>query len=147
MPVTDWTTIADVNARFAELGLPEGWTSESDPELSARYFESYRSVREQIFREHLAMISEQERVLIEAGEHSAQSHERGEAARLIADELEAALGERGINFVEKVEIGAYHGDRLIFSILVNSDIDQAEAEAKLPFYFHGFETRWRQKTN
>ena len=143
---TSWLTISEVNTRFANLGLPEQWMNESNPKLRDKYFKRFSKLRSRIYKEHLATLTKLERKNIKSNNHPSLSHARGEEARLIANKLKVTLIEHGINFVLEVKIGFYHCDRIIFLILVDNSVEQIEAESKLPFYFHGFETRCRQES-
>lgn len=142
---TSWQTIAEVNTRFADLGLPEQWTGESNNKLRDKYFQRFKKLRERIFKEHLATLTKSERKEIKGGTHASLSHAQSEEARRIAEKFKIELAEFGIDFVLEVKVGFYHCDRIIFLILVDNRVKQSEAEAKLPFYFHGFETRCKHE--
>ncbi|NWK57740.1 hypothetical protein HW115_19130 [Verrucomicrobiaceae bacterium N1E253] len=142
-----WLTIAEVNARYEDIGLPDDWAVEPNLEVRDRYFQRYSEARKKIFQEHIDTLPKQEQRSIGIGEHPSQSHSRGKEARVIADELEADLIDEGIDFVKKVEVGAYHGDRIIFGYLIKSGVSLSKAETLLPFYYRGFETRCRVLSN
>ncbi len=135
-----------MNTRFANLGLPVQWTNESNQKLRDKYFKRFSKLRSRIYKEHLATLTKLERKNINNGNHPSLSHARGEEARLIANKLKEALIEHEINFVLEVKIGFHQCDRIIFLILVDNSVEQVEAESKLPFYFHGFETRCRHES-
>jgi hypothetical protein len=137
-----WLTHADVEEDFQAQKMPEGWAQEREPKKAEIYFSRYRKWREDVYRRHLATLGDAERESLELGQHASQSHSRAQEARRFADDLLNELKRRGVDAVREVMVGLYHGDRLVLSMIADEGSDAQTLPKLLPFYFHGFETRW-----
>ena len=138
-----WLTHADVEEDFQAQEMPEGWVQEREPKKAEIFFNRYRKWREDLYHRHLATLSDTERESIELGQHPSQSHGRKEEARSHADELLSELRRLGADSIKEVRIGLYHGDRLVLSVIAEDGTDEQILPKLVPYYFHGFETRWQ----
>ena len=141
----NWISHADLEAAFQALKMPEGWTNEPEPKKAEIYFSRFRQWREDVYRRHIATLSPSERESLDTGIHPSLSHSRQMEARAYADDLMADLKCRGIDFVNEVRIGLYHGDRLILTTIVDAGVDEQVVLSSLPCYYRGFEVRWHRE--
>lgn len=140
-----WITHEEVAKTLGSLNLPDGWTHESNQAKLDKYFKKYSKCRKNIYQRHLSSLTRAERKLLNKGDHPSQSPQREETAKAVAQELKTKLIHQGVTFVKDVQLGLYHGDRLILSIAITNTINDHAANAALPFYYRGFETRWRRE--
>jgi hypothetical protein len=140
----NWISHADFEAAFQALKMPEGWTNEPEPKKAEIYFSRFRQWREDVYRQHTATLSPSERESLDTGSHPSLSHSRQIEARAYADALVADLRRRGVEFVNEVRIGLYHGDRLILTTMVDAGVDEQVVLSSLPCYYRGFEVRWHR---
>ncbi|MCX6880571.1 MAG: hypothetical protein NTW21_43210 [Verrucomicrobia bacterium] len=114
------------------------------PKKAEIYFSRFRQWREDVYRRHTATLSPSERDSLDAGSHPSLSHSRQVEARAYADDLMADLRRRGVDFVNEVRIGLYHGDRLILTLMVDAGVEEQVVLSSLPCYYRGFEVRWHR---
>jgi len=139
-----WISHADLEAAFQALKMPESWISEPEPKKAEIYFSRFRQWREDVYRRHTAALSPSERESLDAGSRPSLSHSRQVEAQAYADDLMADLQRRGVDFVNEVRIGLYHGDRLILTLIVDAGVEEQVVLSSLPCYYRGFEVHWHR---
>ena len=118
--------------------IPSGFFQIEDEQLRNKYIAEYGELRQHLFDRHIKTLSEEEQELFAKGEHPSQSHRYEEKAKPCAEELQEELS--GLGFVEKVSIGYYHMDRIVFSVDINREISTEEYKM-IPWLYKGFETK------
>jgi hypothetical protein len=119
------------------IGLPDDWTKHPDSAQRDRWWQQYGEVKQQMWKRHLATLSDEEQKQFEDGSHPSLSHDRADLARPFCAMLKADLARRGLEAV--VKIGFYHMDRIVLSAYFAER--PPEGFPGSPWLFRGFEVK------
>jgi hypothetical protein len=93
-------------------------------------------LREHLWQQHVASLSEELQRLIALGRHPSRSWECEDEARPFTPLLEDHLA--GIGFPATASVGYYHGDQIVLNAQLKSAPDPSAFHRTLPEYFMGF---------
>lgn len=96
-------------------------------------------VRKHLWDQHVARLTREERQQLDAGEHPSQSHSRMERAMPIFEEFRSHV--TSLPYVIDAKVGAYHLDRIIFTVLVSQQADWRTWQTEIPPFYRGFEVK------
>jgi hypothetical protein len=125
-----------VDAWVKGENVPPEFLGVADEEARSRYITQYGELRRHLFAKHLATLTQEEQAQFEQGSHPSLSHAFADRAQPIAEEFQRELQRLG--FVARVELGWYHFDRIVFSVVLATNPTPEEHE-RLPWLFRGFE--------
>jgi hypothetical protein len=116
--------------------VPADFMSIADDELRDMYITQFGELRRHLFAQHLATLTPEEQREFEEGEHPSQSHAFADRAQPVAEEFQRELQRLG--YAARVELGWYHFDRIVLTVLL-AEWPTAEEREHLPWLFRGYE--------
>lgn len=119
-------------AWIEEFGDPFKAERDYNPDLLSR-FAAFRSA---MFQVHYRALSDDDRRSLDDETHPSYKHEWVEKARPYADDLKKNLS--GIDYVEDVGVGAYHGDTVVLQVRLTKPVTWQEYRKHIPELFRGF---------
>ena len=125
--VAAWMKGEDVPEEFAQL---------ADDKLRDVYIAQCGELRRHLFAQHLATLTPEERRQFDKCEHPSQSHAFADRATPVAEEFQRELQRLAI--AARVELGWYHFDRIVFTVIL-ADVPTAKESERHPWLFRGFE--------
>jgi hypothetical protein len=127
-----------IEAWFEGEGLTEPIIKIADPVERDRRLTEYGELRRHLFAQHVKTLPAEEQREFEVGTHPSQSHRFADRAEQFVPLLREHLAYLG--FTGRVDLGAYHLDRLILA--ANLDEDPGDRRRELPWLFRGFEVKY-----
>ena len=135
----DSFTYETVDSILTQNGIPSDFVHAENPKLRHRYIDIFGEIRKELFEQHLKSLPKDEQTLIRDGQHASQSHRFAEHASDYAVSLKNRLSDLG--YVNDVKIGYYHMDRIVLTIELKEEVEEAVWRRDLPWLYMGFETR------
>jgi hypothetical protein len=124
--------------------VPTEFLNVADDKLRDMYIRQFGELRRHLFAKHLATLTPEEQLQFEKGEHPSLSHAFADRAKPVAEEFQRELERLG--FGARVELGWYHCDRIVLTVLL-AKWPTAEQYERLPWLFRGFEALYLPEDN
>ncbi len=125
--------------------IPMPFSAIQDRKRYDEVVNQYGELRRYLFEQHLKTLTPDQQRLIKNGDHPSQSHALAEAAFAHAQALNEKL--KNLQFVTKVSVGTYHGNRNVLDVFVNG-IDSLDPRLlEIPDFFEGFEVLVLNRAN
>ena len=86
--------------------LPKDWTRFPDAKQRDLWWTQYAELKQHLWSQHIATLTEDEQKQFKSGTHPSQSHKFRERALPFTTALQSELAKRG--FLADVRIGIYH---------------------------------------
>lgn len=120
----------------------EGITSlvhATDPKKKDELFAKLGELKQAFWEKHLKSLTEAERAMIQNRTHPSQGHSRSEQAKVYLDEFKQKYDS--LPYIQSIMLGAYHMDRLVFTVNFSREVRWKEWQKDLPLYYKGFEIK------
>ena len=116
-------------------GLPKHWTKHPNKDL---WFQQLAELKQHLWSQHIATLSEAEQQEIKAGTHPSQSHKFGDRAQPFTNLLHEELAWLGYD--AKVTLLFYHLDRIVLCAAL--DRTPPGRLHGVPWLYRGFEVKY-----
>ncbi|MGV3661954.1 MAG: hypothetical protein ACO1TE_17350 [Prosthecobacter sp.] len=117
------------------MRLPGHWMTHPDVIQREAWWKQFTELKEHLWQEHLASLSEDEQREFREGSHPSQSHQHHDRAQPFCELLQKELHAQGAEAM--VKLGLYHLNRLVLNVRFNKI--PPEGLPGSPWLFRGFE--------
>ena len=114
-------------------------SSNARPEDMNKAIEMLKAGQQYYWSLHYKTLSKELKRKVDDATHPCFSHEKSNEALVYLDEFSILLKEKcNLPITMEPTIGFYHGDQIIFSLRVDSELPWFKIDKQIPAYFKGF---------
>lgn len=104
-----------------------------------RRIENVNWLRRRAWKRHERTLDRDTRASLREGTHASQSHSRADELLPVLHRFREQIGTPP--WLDEIDFGWYHLDRIVFSVIINNTAAYAEAVAATPQFFEGVEVK------
>lgn len=125
-----------------KAGIQENFQMIGDHQERNRQIKKFENFRHEAFKSHLSTLSREEQKAFHDNRHPSQNHSLKEEAEKVVEILKEEL--QAFDFIESVDLGLYHRNRLIIKIEISKEADFETVFKELPWLYKGYEVKLSQ---